>query len=59
MEFVGKIPCRSVQGEYEWLCSYQFKVCAEIHSAIFEYFEIYYNRQRLHELNDYFTLDEY
>ena len=45
--------------KYEWLSDYQFKTRAEAKSAVFEYVEIFYNRQRLHASNGYLTPDEY
>ena len=54
-------PMESFWGKmkYEWLIDFQFKTRAEAKSAVFEYVEIFYNRQRLHASNDYHTPDEY
>lgn len=45
--------------ENEWLHGRHFKTRDEAKTAIFEYVEIFYNRQRIHESNDYVTPDEY
>lgn len=50
--FWGKI-------KYEWLHEQHFKTRDEARAAIFEYVEIFYNRQRLHESNHYLTPEEY
>jgi len=54
-------PMESFWGKmkYEWLIDYQFKTRAEAKSAVFEYVEIFYNRQRLHASNRYLTPEEY
>lgn len=39
----------------EWLYGTRFKTRAEAKAAIFEYIEIFYNRQRLHSRNGYRT----
>ena len=46
--FWGKI-------KQEWLYSRRFKTRAEAKAAIFEYIEVFYNRQRLHSSNGYKT----
>jgi len=43
----------------EWLEGRKFKTLAEAKAAIFEYVEIFYNRQRIHQSNRYLTPDEY
>jgi putative transposase len=43
----------------EWLHGKRFKTRDEAKAAIFEYIEIFYNRQRIHESNNYLTPDEY
>lgn len=45
--------------KYEWLNDFNFKTRTEAKSAVFEYVEIFYNRQRLHATNNYLTPDEY
>jgi putative transposase len=45
--------------KYEWLNEQHFKTRGEARAAIFEYVEIFYNRQRLHESNNYLTPEEY
>lgn len=54
-------PMESFWGKmkYEWLNDDQFMTRAQAKSAVFEYVEIFYNRQRLHASNDYLTPDEY
>lgn len=54
-------PMESFWGKlkYEWLNDFNFKTRTEAKSAVFEYVEIFYNRQRLHAANDYLTPDEY
>ena len=37
----------------------RFKTRAEANQAIFEYIEVFYNRQRLHSTNDYMFLVNY
>lgn len=41
--------------KYEWLNDYKSKTRAEAKAVIFEYIEIFYNRQRLHATNGYLT----
>ena len=36
-----------------------FKTKEEAKEAIFEYIEVFYNRQRMHSANDYFSPEEY
>lgn len=43
----------------EWLNEKYFHTRAETKSAIFEYFGIFYNRQRIHSTNNYKTPEEY
>lgn len=45
--------------KYEWLHEQHFRTREEARAAVFEYVEIFYNRQRLHESNDYLTPEEY
>jgi putative transposase len=45
--------------KYEWLVDKHFKTREEARAAVFEYVEIFYNRQRIHESNGYLTPDEY
>lgn len=45
--------------KYEWLMDKHFKTRDEARAAVFEYIEIFYNRQRIHESNGYLTPDEY
>ncbi len=45
--------------KYEWLYEQRFRTREEARAAVFEYVEIFYNRQRLHESNDYLTPEEY
>lgn len=45
--------------KYEWLNEQHFKTRDEARAAVFEYIEIFYNRQRLHESNNYLTPEEY
>ena len=45
--------------KYEWLHEYRFKTRDEARAAVFEYVQIFYNRNRLHESNGYLTPDEY
>jgi putative transposase len=37
----------------EWLCDKKFKTIEEAKAAVFEYIEIFYNRDRLHSANGY------
>lgn len=50
--FWGKI-------KYEQLDDKNFKTRVEARAAVFEYIEIFYNRQRIHEANGYITPEEY
>ncbi len=50
--FWGKMKC-------EWLNELRFKTREEAKAAVFEYVEIFYNRQRLHATNGYLTPEEY
>lgn len=43
----------------EWLNDCRFKTIEEAKSKVFEYVMIFYNRQRIHESNDYITPEEY
>ena len=54
-------PMESFWGKmkYEWLNEQRFRTRAEARAAIFEYIEIFYNRQRLHAANGYLTPHEY
>lgn len=45
--------------KYEWLVDKHFKTREEARAAVFEYIEIFYNRQRIHEANGYLTPEEY
>jgi len=45
--------------KYEWLNEHHFRTRDEARAAVFEYIEIFYNRQRLHESNAYLTPEEY
>jgi putative transposase len=45
--------------KYEWLHEQRFKTREEARAAVFEYVEIFYNRQRLHATNGYLTPEEY
>jgi len=45
--------------KYEWLNEHHFSTRDEARVAVFEYVEIFYNRQRLHESNGYLTPEEY
>jgi len=45
--------------KYEWLYEQRFRTREQARAAVFEYFEIFYNRQRLHETNGYLTPEEY
>jgi len=45
--------------KYEWLHEYRFRTRDEARAAVFEYVQIFYNRNRLHESNGYLTPDEY
>ncbi len=50
--FWGKI-------KYEWLADRTFRTREKVCAAVFEYVEIFYNRQRIHESNGYLTPEEY
>lgn len=54
-------PMESFWGKmkYEWLADKPFKTREEARAAVFEYVEIFYNRQRIHESNGYLTPEEY
>lgn len=54
-------PMESFWGKmkYEWLVDKHFRTREEARAAVFEYVEIFYNRQRIHESNGYLTPDEY
>ena len=43
----------------EWLSGRKFKTLAEAKAAVFEYVEIFYNRQRIHQSNGYLTPEAY
>lgn len=45
--------------KYEWLYEQHFRTRAEARAAVFEYVEIFYNRQRLNASNGYLTPEEY
>lgn len=45
--------------KYEWLEDKHFRTREEARAAVFEYVEIFYNRQRIHGSNGYLTPDEY
>jgi len=45
--------------KYEWLNEQRFRTRDEARAAVFEYVEIFYNRQRLHASNRYLTPEEY
>ena len=50
--FWGKLKC-------EWLYGKHFKTRKEARAEVFEYVEIFYNRQRIHASNGYITPEEY
>lgn len=50
--FWGKLKC-------EWLYGKHFKTREEARAAVFEYIEIFYNRQRIHASNGYLTPEEF
>ena len=50
--FWGKMKC-------EWLYENHFKTREEARAAVFEYVEIFYNRQRIHASNGYITPEQY
>lgn len=41
------------------LCGQKMVGLSMARAAVFEYIEIFFNRQRLHESNDYLTPEEY
>ena len=43
----------------ELVHQYQFKTRSEAKHAIFEYIEVFYNRERIHSANDYLSLVDY
>lgn len=45
--------------KYEWLADQCFETREEARAAVFEYVEIFYNRERIHESNGYITPEEY
>lgn len=45
--------------KYEWLADKVFETREEARAAVFEYVEIFYNRERIHESNGYLTPEEY
>lgn len=45
--------------KYEWLSDRHFRTREEARAVVFEYVEIFYNRQRLHASNGYLTPEEY
>ena len=50
--YCGKMKC-------EWLYDNSFKTRQEARAAVFEYIKIFYNRQKIHASNDYFTPEDY
>ena len=54
-------PMESFWGKmkYEWLADKPFETREEARAAVFEYVEIFYNRERIHESNGYLTPQEY
>ncbi len=50
--FWGKMKC-------EWLYEKQFKTRDEAGAVVFEYVEIFYNRERIHASNGYITPEQY
>lgn len=48
----GKMKCK-------WLFGKHYKTWQEARAAVFEYIEIYYNRQRIQASNNYLTPEEY
>ena len=54
-------PMESFWGKmkYEWLNDHRFRTREEARGAVFEYVEIFYNRQRLHASNGYLTPEKY
>ncbi|WP_246105635.1 IS3 family transposase [Sporomusa termitida] len=45
--------------KYEWLIGQRFQTREQARAAVFEYVEIFYNRQRIHATNGYRTPEEY
>jgi len=45
--------------KYEWLYGFRFRTRDEARAAVFEYVQIFYNRNRLHASNGYLTPEEY
>lgn len=45
--------------KYEWLADEPFGTREQARAAVFEYVEIFYNRERIHETNGYLTPEEY
>ena len=43
----------------EWLNGRRFRTREEARRSVFEYVEIFYNRQRLHASNGYLTPEEF
>jgi len=54
-------PMESFWGKmkYEWLYEQRFLTREQARAAVFEYVEVFYNRQRLHESNGYLTPEEF
>lgn len=50
--FWRKMKCERLYGNY-------YKTRDEARAAVFEYIEIFYNRQRIHASNGYITPEEY
>ena len=50
--FWGKMKC-------EWLNHQRFTTRDAARAAVFEYIEIFYNRQRIHQSNGYLTPEDY
>jgi len=42
-----------------WVNGTHFKTRQEARAAVFEYVEVFYNRQRIHAANGYLTPEEY
>lgn len=57
----GNAPMKSFwrKMKCEWLYQKHFKTCDEARAAVFEYVEIFYNRQRIHVSNAYITPEQY
>lgn len=45
--------------KYEWLIGQRFQTREQARAAVFEYVEIFYNRQRIHATNGYRTPEEF